>query len=75
MSNIVFSQQMVDTFTPQERELFNELAEKAQATIEGDGFDVKAYLSRLQAKQKDEEAYRQQMEKSLNSGQCVTQYY
>lgn len=71
---VVFSEQQIATFTEAERELFNGLKEKAKATIENDGFDVKAYLEKRKQKQAEEDEYRQFMEDSLN-GKPVTQHF
>ena len=70
MSKITFTEEQISLLNAEERELFNSLANKAGATMDEDGFDVKAYLERQKQRESDDEAYRQEMENSL-SGQVM----
>lgn len=66
MSKITFTEEQISLLNAEERELFNSLANKAGATMDEDGFDVKAYLERQKQRESDDEAYRQEMENSLS---------
>jgi hypothetical protein len=66
MSKITFTEEQIQMLSPEERETFNSLAAKAGATMDEDGFDVKAYLERQKQRESDDEAYRLEMENSLS---------
>ena len=66
MGKITFTEEQISLLNAEERELFNSLATKAGATMDEDGFDVKAYLERQKQREKDDEAYRREMENSLS---------
>lgn len=75
MNKIIFTQEQVDAFTTEEREMFETLMDKAKATVGSEeGFDVKAYLQKLNAKRAADEAYRREMDAVL-SGKITTQYF
>ena len=65
MDKIVFSREQIATFSDEEREMFDTLKEKANAVEVKDGFDVKDYLSKRAAKDAEDEAYKQQLEKDF----------
>jgi len=66
MSKITFTEEQISLLNAEERELFNSLANKAGATMDEDGFDLKAYLERQKQRESDDEAYRQEMINSLS---------
>lgn len=66
MGKITFTEEQISLLNAEERELFNSLVTKAGATMDEDGFDVKAYLERQKQRESDDEAYRQEMESSLS---------
>jgi len=70
MSKITFTEEQIQMLSPEERETFNSLATKAGATMDEDGFNVKAYLERQKQRESDDEAYRREMENSL-SGKVI----
>lgn len=70
MSKITFTEEQIQMLSPEERETFNSLATKAGATMDEDGFNVKAYLERQKQRESDDEEYRKEMERSL-SGKVV----
>ena len=70
MSKITFTEEQIQLLSPEERETFNSLATKAGATMDEDGFNVKAYLERQKQRESDDEEYRKEMERSL-SGKVV----
>lgn len=75
MSKIVFSEEQIATFSAEEKEEFNRLMAKANATVDDeDGFNVKAYLEKSKQKEAQEEEYRRFMEDTLN-GKTVTQHF
>lgn len=75
MSKIVFSEEQIATFSAEEKEEFNRLMAKANATVDDeDGFNVKAYLEKRKQKEAEEENYRQFMEDSF-AGKTVTQHF
>lgn len=75
MSKIVFSEEQIATFSAEEKEEFNRLMAKANATVDDeDGFNVKAYLEKRKQKEAEEENYRQFMEDSF-AGKPVTQHF
>lgn len=66
MSKITFTEEQISLLNAEEKELFNSLATKAGATMDEDGFDLKAYLERQKQRESDDEAYRQEMINSLS---------
>ena len=66
MSKITFTEEQISLLNAEERELFNSLANKAGATMDEDGFDLKTYLERQKQRESDDEAYRQEMINSLS---------
>ena len=64
----IFTKQQIEGFTPEERQMFDKLAQRAHATIEDEensGFDVKAHLAKMTAQEAEEEACRQNLENSF----------
>lgn len=64
----IFSKAQIDGFTAEERQLFDNLAQRAHATIEEEengGFDVKAHLAQRTAQEAEEETCRVNLEKSF----------
>ena len=64
----IFTKQQIEGFTPEERQMFDNLAQRAHATIEDEensSFDVKAHLAKRTAQEAEEEAYRMNLEKSF----------
>lgn len=62
MATIIFQEEMIDTFTLQEREMFDALVAKGKAQIQSDKFDVKAYLAKRDAIEQAERQARQELE-------------
>ena len=66
MGKITFTEEQIQMLSPEGRETFNSLAAKAGATMDEDGFNVKAYLERQKQRESDDEEYRKEMESSLS---------
>ena len=64
MSNVIFTEEQIATFSAEEKEQFNSLMNKAGATVDG-GFDIKAYLEKRKQNEAEEETYRQHLEQSF----------
>ena len=66
MGKITFTEEQIQMLSPEERETFNSLAAKAGATMDEDGFNVKAYMEQQKQRESDDEEYRKEMESSLS---------
>lgn len=61
---IQFSQENIESLNAQEIESLNALANKAGATI-GNGFDVEAYIAKIEANAKEEAEYTHNLEETF----------
>ena len=66
MSKITFTEEQIQMLSPEDRETFNSLANKAGATMDEDVFNINAYLERQKQRESDDEAYRRDIESSLS---------
>ena len=68
---VTFTKEQIAGFSQEERQLFDNLAQRAHASIideENSGFDVKSYLAKRAAEDADNEAYQRQMDEALQPG-------
>ena len=65
MAAVIFQQEMIETFSPEERDIFDKLVVKGKAQVESDKFDVKTYLAKRDALVKAEQQARQELEASF----------
>ena len=61
---IQFSQENIERLNTQEIEQLNALANKAGANV-GNGFDVEAYIAKIEANTKEEAEYTQNLEQTF----------
>ncbi len=60
MEKIVFTQEIIDTFNEQEKQMFEAI--KNKGVVENEGFDVQSYLAKKTALQNAEDEARKQLE-------------
>ncbi len=64
MGKIIFDEEQIENLSQEEKEMFNSLKEKANATVD-DGFDVKAYLEKRKKQDEEELRFQQELEKNF----------
>ena len=62
---VYFTQEMIDTFTPSEREIFNNLAKIGKAEVITEKMDIKAYLAERDKREKEDAEARRILEASF----------
>lgn len=62
---VLFTQEMIDSFSPSEKEKFEALAKEAKAEFISEKLDIKAYLAERDKRDKEDAEARRMLEASF----------